>query len=234
MGREIAVVAAHPDDEVLGCGGTIARHAANGDRVRILILAEGATSRGQDGDGRALALERVKALRIAGVQAAGLLGAESIEWAGFPDNRMDGVDLLDVVKRVEGFLGAREPEVVYTHNAGDMNIDHYITHRAVLTAMRPLPGARFRTVLQFEIASSTEWGATVASTPFVPQWFEDVSSTISAKLEALRAYDHEMRSWPHPRSMEGVAALARWRGATVGVHAAEAFMLGWHINRQQA
>ena len=182
--RRIAVIAAHPDDEVLGCGATIARHAAAGDEVHILILAEGATSRDSSRDAPSRANELVS-LRAAGSSAARILGAKSIDWADFPDNRMDTVALLDVVKRVEAFLGQHLPEVIYTHHAGDMNVYHFITQRAVMTALRPLPGARFRTVLQFEIASSTEWGAPATATPFVPQWFEDISDYLPAKLAAL-------------------------------------------------
>lgn len=230
--RSIAVIAAHPDDEVLGCGATIARHAAAGDEVHILILAEGATSRDLSRNAPSRADELVS-LRAAGSAAAQILGAKSIDWAGFPDNRMDTVALLDVVKRVEAFIELHAPEVIYTHHAGDMNVDHFVTQRAVMTALRPLPGARFGTVLQFEIASSTEWGAPVTGTPFVPQWFEDIGDFLPAKLAALDAYATEMRPWPHPRSREGITALAHNRGATVGVAAAEAFMLGWQINRKR-
>ena len=229
--RRIAVIAAHPDDEVLGCGATISRHAAAGDEVRILILAEGATSRTPTRDTLFTANELL-ALRSAGRTAAQRLGAVSIDWAGFPDNRMDGLDLLDVVKRIENFLAPYPPQVIYTHHAGDMNVDHAIAQRAVMTALRPLPCAQFCTLLQFEIASSTEWGGPVTGTPFVPQWFEDVSEFLPAKLAALEAYASEMRPWPHPRSLEGITALARWRGASVGVAAAEAFMLAWHIHRR--
>lgn len=229
-GCRIAVIAAHPDDEVLGCGATIARHAASGDEVHILILAEGATSRDVSRNVSSRAGELVS-LRAAGSAAAQILGAKSIDWADFPDNRMDTVALLDVVKRVEAFVEQHAPQVIYTHHAGDMNVDHFVTQRAVMTALRPLPGARFNRVLQFEIASSTEWGAPVTGIPFVPQWFEDVSNFLPAKLAALDAYAAEMRSWPHPRSREGIVALAHSRGASVGVEAAEAFMLGWQINR---
>lgn len=228
MARDIVVIAAHPDDEVLGCGTTIARHAAAGDHVRILIAAEGATSRT---DPRAT--EQREALRAAGAAAARILGAASIEWLGLPDNRMDSVPLLDIVQRIERFLAERPPQVVYTHHAGDLNIDHVTTQRAVLTALRPLPDALFRTVLHFEVPSSTEWGPAAGGAAFAPQWYEDVSQFLAVKLAALDAYRVEMRPAPHPRSREGVTALAQWRGATAGVAAAEAFMPGWHINRDK-
>ena len=230
MDRDIAVIAAHPDDEVLGCGGTIAKHVAQGDRVHILILAEGATSRDQ----RRIEAARVReldALMAAAREAASILGACTVEFGGFADNRMDGVELLDVIKVVELFVAKRRPHTVYTHHAGDMNVDHLITHRAVSTAMRPLPGADFVSLLYFEVPSSTEWGSISCGQPFVPQWFEDISPFLDKKLLALQAYRVEMREFPHPRSPETVQALSRLRGSSAGVNAAEAFMLGWQINR---
>lgn len=230
MKRNIAVIVAHPDDEVLGCGGTIARHAASGDQVHILILAEGATSRDLV-PGSVDRSNELNALRSAAREAAAILGAASVEFGGLPDNRMDGLELLDVVKIVEGFVGRFGPNLIYTHHAGDMNIDHLVTQRAVSTAMRPLPDSCFSSLLYFEVPSSTEWGGVPCGQPFVPHWFEDVSPFIERKLRALSAYQTEMRSFPHPRSYECVEALAHVRGATVGVLAAEAFMLGWQINR---
>jgi LmbE family N-acetylglucosaminyl deacetylase len=230
MVNDIAVIAAHPDDEVLGCGGTIARHAAMGDRVHILILAEGATSR--DPLRRAeQRREDLSALKTAARAAAEVLGAVTLEFGGFADNRMDGVELLDVVKVVEAFLVRHRPRIIYTHHGGDLNVDHQVTQRAVSTALRPLPGAAFSTLLYFEVPSSTEWGNVPCAQPFVPQWFEDVSCFLARKQEALRAYQGEMRVFPHPRSYEGVEALARMRGSTAGFAAAEAFMLGWYLNR---
>lgn len=230
MSRNVAVVAAHPDDEVLGCGGTIAKHAATGDRVHVLILAEGATSRDDKRSAESRKGE-IDSLRMAANHAASILGIESVTFGGFPDNRMDGCDLLDVIKVVESFFQEKKPDIIYTHHAGDMNIDHWVTQRAVATALRPIPGAKFSRVLYFEVPSSTEWGAVACSQPFVPQWFEDISSYLPQKVAALNAYRSEMRSFPHPRSVENVAALATTRGATVGALAAEAFVLGWQVNR---
>lgn len=230
MERDIAVIAAHPDDEVLGCGGTIARHAASGDRVHILILAEGATSRYLAPDTLGPA-DELAALRAAAGDAAAILGAHSVEFGGLPDNRMDGLELLDVVKIVEDFLNGLQPQIVYTHHAGDMNIDHLVTQRAVSTALRPLPSANFSSLLYFEVPSSTEWGGIPCGQPFVPQWYEDITPFLDRKLAALQAYHSEMRAFPHPRSYNYVEALASVRGATAGVSAAEAFMLGWQVNR---
>lgn len=228
MTKKVLVIAAHPDDEVLGCGATMAKHVQNGDEVNVMILAEGITSRDrvrlrEENDHILVRLkeESMKANRI--------LGVSSLSFGVFPDNRMDSVDLLDVVKVIEEKITEVNPDIVYTHFYGDVNIDHCIVHRATITACRPLPGVKNRTVLFFEIASSTEWQAAGEHLRFSPNWYVDVSETINLKLEALQVYEMEMRDWPHARSIESLKHLAHWRGANIGVQAAEAFILGRHI-----
>ncbi|MCB2102842.1 MAG: PIG-L family deacetylase, partial [Rhodobacterales bacterium] len=193
------------------------------------ILAEGATSRdaARDRDGRAGDLS---ALAAAAQRSGDILGVASVDLADFPDNRMDGVDLLDVVKRVEAAVGRWRPSVVYTHHGGDVNVDHRVAHEAVITACRPQPGYPVDTLLFFEVPSSTEWRPAADGAAFRPDWFVDISDTLETKLAALRAYDAELRAWPHPRSLEGVTHLARWRGASCGLAAAEAFALGRKIS----
>ena len=212
----IAAIFAHPDDEVLACGGALALHSEAGDAVHVLLLATGAVSRGGDQDAY------IARLQDQARNAADVLGAKSIEFRDFPDNRMDAVALLDVVRQVEAFLQAHPADVIYTHHSGDMNIDHLVTHRAVATACRPVPGANPVEILTCEINSSTEW-APAPLTPFVPQDFLDISASLERKIAALGCYTDEVRDWPHPRSGEGVRALARWRGTQCGVEAAEAF-----------
>jgi N-acetylglucosamine malate deacetylase 1 len=228
MSNNVLVVAAHPDDEVLGCGGTIAKHIKQGDQVNVLILAEGVTS-------RALQRERQKAqpelskLAEAAHRAHAILGSTTLTLHDFPDNRMDSCDLLDVVKVIELAIKQHQPDIIYTHQQGDLNIDHQVTHQAVVTAARPLPSNQTKRLLFFEVASSTEWQIANAVNYFMPNWFVDISETLAAKLEALEAYASEMRSFPHPRSITALEHLARWRGAIVGVTAAEAFMLGRNL-----
>jgi LmbE family N-acetylglucosaminyl deacetylase len=219
------VVAAHPDDEVLGCGGTMARLAAEGWRVHVLIVAEGATSRElvRDRDAHADALSE---LARAAQAANARLGVASVSLGDLPDNRMDSLDLLDVVKMVEEAVAQHRPSLVMTHHAGDLNIDHRILHDAVVTACRPIPACPVRELLFFEVASSTEWRPAVSAPAFAPQVFYDISGHLAAKREALSAYATEMRPFPHSRSIEAVEALARWRGASCGVPAAEAFTVG--------
>ena len=224
MADSVLVVAAHPDDEVLGCGGTIARHAEAGDQVHVLIVAEGATSRLQQRD-RCEASDELSALACAAQKAGTILGAASLELLDCPDNRLDSLERLDLIKFIEARMERHQPSVVYVHHAGDVNVDHRRLHEAVITACRPTPGQPVRRLLSFEVASSTEWQAPGSAPVFQPNWFVDISLQWLLKREALAAYASEMRPWPHARSLEGLEHLARLRGAQVGVEAAEAFCL---------
>ncbi|MEP7242292.1 MAG: PIG-L deacetylase family protein [Gammaproteobacteria bacterium] len=227
MSQTIAVVAAHPDDEVLGCGATIARHVAAGDSVCVLIVAEGATSRGAQRS-RNDSQAELSELAASASKAHQILGSTSLEMLDFPDNRMDGVELLDVAKAVQDFLAKTRAQVVYTHFPHDLNVDHRVVSEAVQIACRPVPGAHVRKVLMFEVPSSTEWRIAALAT-FSPNHFVDVSAHLDKKIAALSAYASEMRPWPHARSLQAVQALAQWRGASVGVAAAEAFVLGREV-----
>lgn len=215
------VVAAHPDDEVLGCGATIAGLSRSGEDVHVLILGEGATSRA---DERSAALAgEVNDLSAMAARAGQVLGAASVALAGLPDNRFDSVDLLDIVKRVEQQIEMVAPSTVFTHHGADRNVDHRLTHEAVLTATRPVPGSLVRDVYAFEVLSSSEWG--FASNSFRPNVFVDATATLDDKHAALAIYAAEMREFPHPRSHRAVDALAAVRGSTAGLVAAEAFEL---------
>jgi len=224
MSKKILVVAAHPDDEVLGCGGTIARHADIGDEVHVLIVAEGATSR-QLNRNRIQASSELSVLAKSAQQAGTILGATDVELLDLPDNRLDSLDRLDLIKTIEERLNAYQPQVVYLHHAGDVNVDHRRLHEAVVTACRPTPGQSVLRLLSFEVVSSTEWQTPGSAPPFRPNWFVDITEHLQRKREALLAYSSEMRPWPHSRSIEAIEHLAHWRGAQVGVDAAEAFCL---------
>lgn len=226
--RRVLVVAAHPDDEILGCGATIAYHSERGDQVSVLIMAEGATSRLSTRD-RSVVIAELSELSVAAQIANKILGVKRLNLLDFPDNRMDGVELLDVIKVIEAEINEWQPDIVYTHNASDVNIDHRVIHDAVISATRPLPGKKLQTLLFFEIASSTEWRPAASAIPFTPNWFIDITPHWQKKKIALEAYASEMRSYPHPRSLEAVEYLSKWRGASVGYHYAEAFMLGRHM-----
>lgn len=217
----VLVVAAHPDDEVLGCGATIARLVDEGDDVVVVILGEGETSRHPDR--RSADHEAVAALKQASQWAADVLGISEVVHRDFPDNRFDSVALLDVVKAVEGVIDEVEPRVVFVQHGGDLNIDHQLTFRATLVATRSLPGSRVREVHAFEVPSSTDWSFQRFDPQFRPSYFVDVSATLDKKLQALDCYRDEMRPFPHPRSPEAVTAYATRWGSVIGCQAAEAF-----------
>jgi LmbE family N-acetylglucosaminyl deacetylase len=228
MAERVLVVASHPDDEILGLGGTLARHAEEGDVVDILIMAEGATSRDRTRDPSSRR-DEMAGLRAAAGKAARILGVRPPRFAGLPDNRMDGLELLDVVKLIEAAVAEVKPDIIYTHHAHDLNVDHQITHQAVLTACRPLPGAVVSAIYAYETVSSTEWG--VAGHGFHPTHFVDVSRYLDRKVSALEAYESEMRPAPHARSTAAVRALAQLRGSSVGMAAAEAFVVIRELRR---
>jgi N-acetylglucosamine malate deacetylase 1 len=221
----VLVVAAHPDDEVLGCGATMARMAAEGRDVHVLILAEGVTSRAAARD-RKVHSQELSELGRSAQRANAVLGAASVRILDFPDNRMDGVELLDVIKVIEGDVARHRPALVLTHHRGDLNVDHRVIHDAVLAACRPQPDHPVRQLFFFEVPSSTEWGSPRASEAFVPGCFYDIGRYLERKVAALAEYASEMREFPHARSIAAVEHLARWRGATVGCGAAEAFEVG--------
>jgi LmbE family N-acetylglucosaminyl deacetylase len=227
MIRSVLVLAAHPDDEVLGCGGTIAKFAVEGAIVHVAFFADGVFSRVGD---HAIKRAELAARRIAAQKACDILGAKSVSFEDFPDNKMDTIPLLEITQVVERLIARYQPEIVLTHHMGDVNIDHRRLHEGVVTACRPQKGHPVKTVLCFEVPSSTEWQLPGSGPAFIPNWFVDISSTLKLKLTALDVYSEELREWPHPRSKKGVEHLAHWRGASVGVDAAEAFFLGRKVS----
>lgn len=217
------VIVAHPDDEVLGCGGTITRLTQEGHNVYIAILGEGVTSRYQHQEEADQG--QVKALHARSQQVAELLGAKDLFLYNLPDNRFDTVPLLDVIKIIEDLLKRLHPQVIYTHHSSDLNIDHVIAHRAVLTATRPMIHCPVKEIYASEVLSSTEWAFGQFQPTFHPNVFVDISATLEMKLKAMELYESEARPFPHPRSPEALRAVAlRW-GSVVGCEAAEAFEL---------
>jgi len=206
----VLVVAPHGLDEVLGCGGVMALAAASGRKVHVLILC---------GEGTGHDAKR----RSAAAQAAALLGAEPPRFAGFPENRSDTVPLGRVIEVVERTVGEVRPATVYVTHGGNLNIDHQTAFRATATALRPMPGSPVAEFFGYEILSSTDWAPPGFGSPFLPTRFVEITSVLARKREALDLYAFEMRAEPHARSLRAADELARARGATVGVGAAEAF-----------
>jgi LmbE family N-acetylglucosaminyl deacetylase len=217
MSKSVLIVAAHTDDEALGCGGTIARHVAEGDVVHAIFMADGVNSRSE------AAQDDLENRNAAAEHAREILGISENVYLGLPDNRLDSLPLIEIIQRLEPIVRKLQPNIIYTHHHGDLNVDHQITHQAVLTACRPMPGSTVQAIYAFEVMSSTEWAAPTAQ-PFIPNHYVDISTQLNTKLDALKAYQLEMRDAPHSRSTEHLSTLARHRGYSVGMVAAEAFM----------
>ena len=212
----VVVVAAHPEDELLGPGGTLAAHAQAGEDVHAIILTEGATSRYEPG--------MADVLRRSGWEAAKHIGLSSVSFEGLPDERLDTCPIIEIIQRVGELLKSLDPTVVYTHFAGDLNADHAVVAQAVWRACGPLSFPRLRRLAAFETPLST--GASLLATPpFVPTLYVDVSSTIEDKLAAMAAYGSEIRPYPHPRSLRSMRERAAVCGSTIGVAAAEPFVI---------
>lgn len=222
--RTVLVVAAHPDDEILGVGGTAARHVAQGDIVYALILGEGQTSRGEHREDTSR--DVVEELHQNTLESAGAVGYREVFFADFPDNRFDHVDLLDIIKVVEQKVRELRPEIVYTHYSGDLNVDHQYTARAVLTAARPIGDCSVKEIYAFETLSSSEWNFDYSAQPaFCPNVFVDITDYYDKKERAMNCYVSELCEYPHPRSLTGMDVLSRMRGMASGMERAEAFML---------
>jgi LmbE family N-acetylglucosaminyl deacetylase len=222
------VIAAHPDDEVLGCGGTVARLAREGREVHIAILGEGITSRFAQREHADPA--SVAHLHTHSHAAAEKLGAREVHLLNLPDNRFDTVPLLEVAKGIEDLLERVKPEVVYTQHGGDLNIDHVVCFRATLIATRPMAGCCVKSVYAYEVASSSEWAFQQFAPAFQPNTFVDIGATLETKIEAMQTYESEARAFPHPRSPDALRAIARRWGSVVGVEAAEAFQCVRHVS----
>ncbi|TVL51520.1 GlcNAc-PI de-N-acetylase [Shewanella algae] len=213
----VLVVVAHSDDEVLGCGGTIAKHVANGDRVSVCFMTDGVSS-------REVNCRESKRREVASKLALEELGVNKVYQNDLPDNRMDELPLLEIIKPIEKIISIEQPTIIYTHFAYDLNVDHRLVHQAVITACRPQSWSSVKKILSFEVLSSTEWNPSGAK-KFNPQYVVNVSDFFEKKMIALKCYEEEMRNFPHSRSYECVEALAVLRGATHGYTHAESFQV---------
>ncbi len=216
--QRVLVVAAHADDEVLGCGATIAKHIANQDKVKVIFMTDGVGAR----DNSSVQESQARALALTNAMTA--LGVTDYQCFDFPDNQMDTVSLLSIVKEIEQVIAEFQPSIVYSHFGHDLNIDHRITHQAVMTACRPIKGHSVKKIFAFEVLSSTEWQSPSAPS-FKPQYIVNISPFWPQKLQALQSYQQELRAFPHSRSLECIEALATLRGASHGFEKAEAFQV---------
>jgi len=225
---KVLVIAAHPDDEILGCGGTIIKHLKKKHKVVSVILGEGITSRDIKRDKNSK--KKLSRLKKDATKANLKLGIKKLFFENLPDNRFDDLNFLDVVKIIEKYIDKYKPNIIYTHSSFDLNKDHKITSNAVMTASRPQRDLKFlKKILFFETPSSSEWENSQKET-FKANYHVDISRYINTKISALKEYKTEMKRWPHPRSLRGIKILANLRGAQIGCEYAEAFYLARQID----
>ena len=221
--KKILVVAAHPDDEILGCGATLLKSTSKGAKVKTVIVSEGVTSRKIKNS--AVKIRQIKDRHNASIKAHSFIKGCKLVNLNFPDQKLDTVSMLTITQKIETEIEKFNPNIIYTHHHGDLNLDHRIVNNATLTACRPFPKSNIEQIFTFEIPSSTDWQVQGSNEYFVPNYFNDVSRFMDKKIKMLKKYKFEMRKWPHSRSFENVKYLAKTRGATAGCEAAEAFRL---------
>ncbi len=220
--RNILVIAAHPDDELLGCGGTIAKLLSNGCAIKVLFIGEGSSCRFDDPtckEAKEAIIERNQCAK----EALDLLGVSDLEFNDLPCGRFDQTPIIVINKIIESVISEFRPDTVFTHSEVDSNNDHRITHRATIMATRPCGEHVVDRLFCYEVLSSSEWSYTDA---FLPNYFVSLTEKqLRAKWQALECYSTEMRDYPFPRSWQGVKSLGMKRGMQAGVKFAEAFQL---------
>ncbi len=212
---KVLVISCHPDDEVLGVGGTILQHRAVGDDVHVAMVTDGCSGV-YDASKKALLADSLK-------RCANHLGVTRIHELDLPNQRLDTLPLIEIAQHLERVIAAVHPDVVYLHNKDDVNQDHQVVYKAGLIATRPYACENLKAVYLYEVPSSTEAG----DASFAPDYFVDITAQLERKIEAFALYETELKPAPHPRSPEAIRALARVRGFRVNVHAAESFVTVW-------
>ena len=214
---KILIIAAHPDDEVLGMGGTMKKLSKSGNDIKVIFLSAGILARRPSN-----AQQKIKELRKDAERALKILGVNQIDFLDFPDNEMDQISNLKLTKVVEKEIMSFKPHTVYVPTKYDVNVDHQSAYNSTITATRPKENTFVKEVISFEIPSSTEW---YFPNEFSPNLFVDISNEFKSKINALKKYRNEIREFPHPRSVDGLEAIAKRWGSVSGFRYAEAFSL---------
>tara|TARA_B100000900_G_C20567840_1_gene711913 strand:+ start:1213 stop:1884 length:672 start_codon:yes stop_codon:yes gene_type:complete len=215
--ERILIVAAHPDDEVLGCGGTISKLKDN-NNINLIFMTNGVSARGIKRS------KEIKQRKNSALKLCKYLSISKPVFFNFPDNQMDKIPLLKIVKKIENQINIYKPTTIFTHYSHCLNVDHKITFNAVITACRPTSKQTVKKILSFEIPSSTDW-ALFKGKQFQPNYYIDITKNLRHKIEQLKFYKKELRKYPHSRSIKGIKSLAGVRGVSCGVKYAEAFYL---------
>ena len=221
INKKILVVVAHPDDEVLGCGGTILKYINEGYKIDLITLTDGVSSRNLEKQKNTIEKRiRLEAL----LKSSKILGIKNILNLDFPDNKLDSVPILDIIQPIEKKIIKFKPGKIITHFDNDLNKDHNIVSKAIQTICRPIAPFKINEILFFEVLSSTEWHLNKKNS-FVPNKFIDIAKTINKKICAFKCYKREIQKFPHSRSIEGIKTIAKYRGMMSGLKYSEAFII---------
>ncbi len=213
---KILIIAAHPDDEILGCGGTILKNKNHSD-INVLFLTNGVSARSRN-------IKKINLRKKECIKLFKFLKIKKPIFLDFPDNQLDKIPLLKIVKKIEFYLKKIKPKTIFTHFENCLNIDHQIAYKATITACRPLQSNTVKKILSFEILSSTEW-AIFKKKSFQPNYYVNISEMINQKLKCIKYYKSELKKYPHSRSLEALKSLAKYRGVSSGFKYAEGFIL---------
>lgn len=219
--KRILVIAAHPDDEVLGCGGTLLKHAKNNDKILLLFASDGEGS-------RISGKKRIFYRKKQALKVAKIINSQKPFFLNFPDNQLDKINILKIAKSFSKIVESFKPDIIYTHHYNDLNIDHRLTFEATMIACRPLPKNSVTEIYCFEILSSTGWRG-ISNLCFKPTLYVDIKDYIKKKIDLMKIYEKEIRPSPHPRSVESITAKAISRGSEVSLSYAESFELVRYI-----
>lgn len=211
------IIAAHPDDEILGCGGMIRKSKTGGSEVYVLLLTDGAMDR--------YTKQKSAILKKNAFEANRFIGTKKVYFEKFPNQKLDTVSLTQIIRSIEKYIDMLKPEAIFTHHQGDLNNDHRIVCAATLTATRPFPGQVVKKVYSYFVASSTEWNFSDAKDLFIPNTFIDINREIREKVAAMKHYATEIRPYPHPRSTESIKTYASYWGMVAGLGCAEPYQL---------
>jgi len=214
---KVLIIAAHPDDEVLGCAGAIIKNIQEGKRVSVCILTDGAITRYKK--------DMVKILRNHALKCAKILGGPELIFGNLPNQLLDTLPITEVIKTIEKVINSVKPDIVYTHDKGDLNRDHKIVYEATLTASRPIPGSKIKSLLTYFVPSSSEFNNVDKESVFVPNVFLDIKNEVARKIRAFSCYQTEIKPYPHPRSPEAIKTYAQWWGIQAGIEYAEPYRL---------
>lgn len=213
--KKILVIAPHPDDEVLGCGGTIAKYSKKGNEVYLCIVTKAYTPDWSK--------EFIENRRKEINKSNKILGIKKTYFLNFPTVKLDTIPQKELIKSISGIIKKTNPDILFVPHRGDLNKDHCLVFEASLVTARPTNGRIRNMILSYEVLSETDWGQAI--TPFIPNIYVDISETFKRKLEAMKAYKSELKEFPHPRSLEMIKVLAKKRGSEAGFKFGEAFML---------